>query len=79
MNLNMLFFAEMALFSGVVIIFGIREIIMLSPKNIAKTEAKEAARRERYAREEIAEKAARQARYEREEAALAAKSGHAKR
>jgi hypothetical protein len=57
MSTNMLFFLEMALFSGVVLVFGIREIIMLSPKNIAKTEAKEQARRERYAREE-AERAA---------------------
>jgi hypothetical protein len=54
---NTLFFLEMALFSGVVIAFGIREIIMLSPKNIAKTEAKEAARREKWAREEAASKA----------------------
>jgi hypothetical protein len=51
---NTLFFLEMALFSGVVIAFGIREIIMLSPKNIAKSEAKEAARKEAYAREEAA-------------------------
>jgi hypothetical protein len=59
---NTLFFAEMALFSGVVIAFGIREIIMLSPENIAKTEAKEAARK---------------AAYEREEAARKSKAGHA--
>jgi hypothetical protein len=63
MSTNMLFFLEMTLFSGVVIIFGIREIMMLSPKNIAKQEAKDAARRARYAAEEAA--------------ALSAKSGHA--
>lgn len=57
MSTNMLFFLEMALFSGVVLAFGIREIIMLSPKNIAKTEAKEQARKEAYAKEE-AERAA---------------------
>ena len=60
MSTNMLFFLEMALFSGVVLAFGIREIIMLSPENIAKTEAKEKARKEAYAREEaerIAKKA----------------------
>jgi hypothetical protein len=56
MSTNMLFFLEMALFSGVVLAFGIREIIMLSPKNIAKAEAKEKARREADAREEAARK-----------------------
>lgn len=50
MNMNNLFFAEMALFSGVVIAFGIREILINSPKNIAKEEAKDKARREAYAR-----------------------------
>jgi hypothetical protein len=54
---NTLFFLEMALFSGVVLIFGIREIVMLSPKNQAKIEAKEAARRAKWAAEEAASKA----------------------
>jgi hypothetical protein len=53
---NVLFFLEMALFSGVVIAFGVREIIMLSPKNIAKTEAKEAARKAAYAQKEAQSK-----------------------
>jgi hypothetical protein len=51
---NTLFFLEMALFSGVVIIFGIREIVMLSPKNIAKSEAKAKARAEAFALKEAA-------------------------
>jgi hypothetical protein len=47
---NTLFFAEMALFSGVVIAFGVHEIWKLSPKQIAKSEARAKARAEAYER-----------------------------
>jgi hypothetical protein len=56
--MNTLFFLEMALFSGVVIIFGVREIIMLSPENVAKQEAKDAARRAKWAAEDAAKSVA---------------------
>ncbi len=49
---NVLFFAEMTLFSGVVIVFGLREIWKLSPKQVAKDEAKTKLRAEAYEREE---------------------------
>jgi hypothetical protein len=49
---NGLFFAEMALFSGVVILFGLREIWMLTPKQQAKEEAKALKRKEAYERDE---------------------------
>jgi hypothetical protein len=58
---NTLFFAEMALFSGVVILFGIREIWKLSPKQQAIEEAKALKRKEKYQREEEASRAARHA------------------
>jgi hypothetical protein len=49
---NTLFFAEMALFSGVVIVFGLREIWKLSPKQQAIEEAKAFKRKEKYEKEE---------------------------
>lgn len=48
---NTLFFAEMALFSGVVIAFGVHEIWKLTPKQIAKSEARAKARAQAYERE----------------------------
>jgi hypothetical protein len=48
---NILFFAEMALFSGVVIAFGVHEIWKLTPKQIAKSEARAKARAQAYERE----------------------------
>jgi hypothetical protein len=51
---NTLFFAEMALFSGVVIAFGFYEIWKLSPEQSAKEDAKAKARADAYALEEAA-------------------------
>lgn len=48
MNMNTLFITEMALFSGLVIIFGLREIWLLTPKQVAKEEAKAEARKQAY-------------------------------
>jgi hypothetical protein len=48
MNLNALFIAEMSLFSGLVIVFGLREIWLLTPKQVAKEEAKAEARKQAY-------------------------------
>jgi hypothetical protein len=56
---NMLFFAEMALFSGVVIVFGLREIWKLTPKQIAKDEERAKKRAESYERDEALKAAAR--------------------
>lgn len=56
---NMLFFAEMALFSGVVIVFGLREIWKLTPKQIAKDEERAKKRAEAYEREEALKAATR--------------------
>ena len=58
---NTLFFAEMALFSGVVIVFGLREIWKLTPKQIAKDEAKAKLRAEAYEKAEALKAAARHA------------------
>jgi hypothetical protein len=49
---NTLFFAEMALFSGVVIGYGLWEIWKLSPKQIEKDEAKAKLRAEAYEKEQ---------------------------
>lgn len=57
--MDKLIILEVFLFSFAALAFGIREIVMLSPKNIAKSEAKEAVRREKYAREEAELKARR--------------------
>lgn len=48
MNMNNLFITEMALFSGLVIVLGLREIWLLSPKQAAKEEAKAEARKQAY-------------------------------
>jgi hypothetical protein len=53
-NMNVLFFAEMALFSGVVIGFGLYEIWKLTPEQSAKEDAKALARAEKYKLEEAA-------------------------
>ncbi len=51
---NALFFAEMALFSGTVIGFGLYEIWKLTPEQSAKEDAKAKARAEKYELEEAA-------------------------
>jgi hypothetical protein len=56
---NTLFFAEMALFSGVVIAFGCWEIWKLSPKQQIKEEAKALKRKQTYEKEEALRTAAR--------------------
>ena len=53
-NTDTLFVAEMALFSGVVIVFCLREIWKLTPKEIAKDEARAKARAQAYALKEAA-------------------------
>lgn len=58
---NVLFFAEMALFSGVVIAFGVREIWKLTPKQIEKDEARALKRKEVYEKKEALRAATRHA------------------
>jgi hypothetical protein len=60
-NINNLFFAEMALFSGVVIVFALREIWLLTPKQIEKSEARAKLRAQAYEKSEALKAAARHA------------------
>ena len=59
MSTNQFIFLEMALISVAVLGFAVRELWKLTPKQIAKEDAKARARAERYAREEASEAAAR--------------------
>lgn len=52
MKPGLLIFLEITLVIGVVLGFAIREYILMSPKNIAKAQAKEQARKEAYARKD---------------------------
>jgi hypothetical protein len=51
-DMNTLFFAEMALFSGVVIGFGLWELWKLTPKQIEKDETKAKLRAQAYEKEQ---------------------------